>query len=82
MGELHSPLPGTGPYQVAPATGTVLTLTRNPWFQRGRSPPAPGFPDTITWRTVPSAAEAVQAVEQGRADLVDVTARATKSSAR
>ena len=76
VGKLDSPLPGTGPYQVAPSDeGTVLTLARNPWFRQWSLPAQPaGFPDTITWRTVPSAAEAVQAVEQGRADLTDVTA--------
>ena len=76
MGKLDSPLPGTGPYQVAPRDeGTALTLARNPWFRQWSLPAQPaGFPDTITWRTVPSAAEAVQAVEQGRADLADVTA--------
>jgi len=75
VGPLTSPLPGTGPYQiVSPAPGSVLTLTRNPWFQQWSIPAQPaGFPDTITWTTLPTAAESVQAVEQGRADLVDVT---------
>jgi len=76
VGKLDSPLPGTGPYQIAsPAPGTVLTLTRNPSFNQWSLPAQPaGFPDTITWRTVPSAADGVQAVQQGSADLVDVTA--------
>ena len=76
VGKLDSPPPGTGPYLIAPSDeGTVLTLTRNPWFRQWSLPAQPrGFPDTITWRTVPSAAEAVQAVEHGRADLTDVTA--------
>jgi YVTN family beta-propeller protein len=75
VGPLTSPLPGTGAYRIAaPAPGQVLNLTRNPWFQQWSPPAQPaGFPDTITWRGVPSAAEAVQELEQGRADLVDVT---------
>ena len=43
VGELDSPLPGTGPYQVAPRDeGTVLTLARNPWFQPVVAPRAAG----------------------------------------
>ena len=43
VGKLDSPLPGTGPYQVAPSDeGTVLTLARNPWFQPVVAPRAAG----------------------------------------
>ena len=75
VGPLTSPPPGTGAYRIVPpAPGTVLNLERNPWFQQWSIAAQPaGFPDTITWRTVLTAAEAVQAVEQGRADLADVT---------
>ena len=75
VGPLTSPPPGTGAYRIVPsAPGFVLTLNRNPWFQQWSVPAQPaGFPDMITWRTVPTAAEAGQALEQGHADLVDVT---------
>ena len=75
VGELDAALPGTGPYVVARSDeDTVLTLARNPWFRQWSIPAQPaGFPDTITWRTVSSAEKAVEAVEQGRADLIDVT---------
>jgi ABC-type transport system substrate-binding protein len=75
VGPLTTPPPGTGAYRiVSPAPGTVLNLKRNPSFEQWSLAAQPaGFPDTITWRSVPTVAEAVQAVEQGRADLVDVT---------
>ncbi len=75
VGPLTSPPLGTGaiPDRLA-GSWHGPDPDRNPWFQQWSIPAQPaGFPDTITWRTLPTAAEAVEAVEQGRADLADVT---------
>jgi len=74
VGKLTSPLPGTGPYRIASYHHhQELTLTRNPFFQHWSAAAQPaGFVDSITWAKVASAQEAVEAVQQGRADLAEM----------
>ena len=75
LGELTSPLPGTGPYQIASyKRNKEYSLTRNPFFQQWSAPAQPaGFLDGITWAKAADVAAAVDAVQQGRADLAEFT---------
>ena len=62
-------VPGTGPYRIADADRTMVRFVRNPLFREWSYAAQPtGNPDTIVWRTVPTAQAAVTAVSQGRAD--------------
>ena len=65
------PVPATGPYRIAtydPKRGA--RLVRNPYFREWSSAAQPsGLPDSIVWRFGSSPANAVEAVEAGRADI-------------
>jgi YVTN family beta-propeller protein len=62
-------VPGTGPYRIVQASRTEIRFGRNPLFREWSHAAQPaGNPDTIVWRTMPSAQAAVEAVSQGRAD--------------
>ena len=78
---LLTPIPGTGPYQVAAPFDTsvshtgyrTLTLVRNPRFRQWSAAAQPnGLPDTITWRPMSNAA-AEQAVATGAVDLMELS---------
>jgi YVTN family beta-propeller protein len=64
------PLPATGPYMIAAyRPGHLATLVRNPRFREWSHAAQPdGYPDRIEVRLDMSADDAVNAVEQGRAD--------------
>ncbi len=63
-------VPGTGPYRITFASRTEIRFVRNPFFREWSHAAQPaGNPDTIVWRTMPTAQAAVTAVSQGRADL-------------
>jgi YVTN family beta-propeller protein len=70
------PLPATGPYMIsAYRPGHLVTLVRNPHFREWSHAAQPdGYPDRIEVRLDMSADEAVNAVEQGRADVTGVPA--------
>ncbi len=74
LGTLTTPLPGTGPYQVATyRRKKAFALNRNPYFGQWSAPAQPaGFVDAITWLKVPDAREAADSVEEGRADLAEL----------
>jgi peptide/nickel transport system substrate-binding protein len=62
-------VPGTGPYRIASASRTEIRFVRNPFFREWSHAAQPaGNPDTIVWRTLPTARAAVTAVSQGQAD--------------
>jgi YVTN family beta-propeller protein len=62
-------VPGTGPYRIAHVSRSEIRFVRNPLFREWSYAAQPtGNPDTIVWRTVPTAQAAVTAVSQGRAD--------------
>jgi YVTN family beta-propeller protein len=62
-------VPGTGPYKIAGISSSEVRFVRNPFFREWSHAAQPaGNPDSIVWRTVPTAQAAVQAIEQGRAD--------------
>jgi YVTN family beta-propeller protein len=62
-------VPGTGPYEIASVSGTEVRFVRNPFFREWSHAAQPaGNPDSIVWRTVPTAQAAVTAIERGRAD--------------
>ncbi len=62
-------VPGTGPYRIAHASRTEIRFVRNPLFREWSHAAQPaGNPDTIVWRTMPTAQAAVTAVSQGQAD--------------
>jgi ABC-type transport system substrate-binding protein/DNA-binding SARP family transcriptional activator/sugar lactone lactonase YvrE len=71
---LHAklPLPATGPYEIAgykPKPG-VVRLVRNPRFHVwSYAAQPPGYPDRIVERYGLTAASAVRAVEEGKADI-------------
>jgi ABC-type transport system substrate-binding protein len=78
---LTSPLPGTGPYQIAAVRHpwnptdhkreTVFdTLIRNPHFSQWSFAAQPaGYPDVIKWREYRNARTAVAAVRAGKLDI-------------
>jgi peptide/nickel transport system substrate-binding protein len=60
---------GTGPYKIVAVGGTQVRFVRNPFFHEWSHAAQPdGNPDAIVWRTVPTAQDAVTAIEHGRAD--------------
>ena len=62
-------VPGTGPYQIARVGPAEVRFARNRFFREWSHAAQPsGNPDTIVWRTMPTAQAAVTAVSQGRAD--------------
>jgi YVTN family beta-propeller protein len=62
-------MPGTGPYKITTVGGTQVRFARNPFFREWSHAAQPdGNPDAIVWRTVPTAQDAVTAIEHGRAD--------------
>lgn len=62
-------VPGTGPYMIASVSSIEVRFVCNPFFREWSHAAQPaGNPDSIVWRTVPTAQTAVTAVEQGRAD--------------
>ena len=62
-------VPGTGPYKIARVSDTEIRFVRNPFFREWSHAAQPaGNPDSIVWRTVPTAQAAVTAIEHGRAD--------------
>src|SRR6185312_11323333 len=68
------PFPGTGPYMFSAVTPDSVLLVRNNRFHVWSvAAEPPGYPDRILVRQWPSRADAVKAVEAGKADLVDVT---------
>jgi peptide/nickel transport system substrate-binding protein len=70
---LHArlPLPATGPYRIAGwRRKGVVVLVRNPRFRVWSTEAQPqGYPDKIVERYRYTGAEAIHAVEQGRADI-------------
>ena len=79
LGKITSPIPGTGPYRIASYSRdeetkalTALTLARNQYFQQWSAPAQPdGFVDSIVWVKAARGHKAVQAVQEGRADLAE-----------
>lgn len=68
------PYPGTGPYMFSAVTSDSMLLVRNPRFRSWSvAAQPPGYPDHIQVRAWSTAAAAVKAVEEGKADLVGVT---------
>jgi YVTN family beta-propeller protein len=62
-------LPGTGPYTIVHASAREVRFERNRFFHEWSHAAQPdGNPDTVVWRVLPSLAEAVDAIAQGRAD--------------
>jgi YVTN family beta-propeller protein len=62
-------VPGTGPYKLVHASRTEIRFVRNPLFREWSHAAQPaGNPDTVVWRTMPTAQAAVTAVSQGQAD--------------
>ncbi len=75
LGRITAPLPGTGPYRIASyRRDKTFTLARNRFFHQWSAPAQPaGFLDQIRWVKVADAHEAADAVQQGRADLAELT---------
>jgi YVTN family beta-propeller protein len=64
-----APIPGTGPYEIASASTHEIRYVRNPFFHEWSHAAQPdGNPDQIITRFGLSAAEAIHAIEHGRAD--------------
>jgi len=64
-----TPIPGTGPYQVASADRHHIRYVRNPRFREWSHAAQPaGEPDEIVWRFGLTASRQVKAIQQGRAD--------------
>jgi YVTN family beta-propeller protein len=62
-------VPGTGPYEIASVSDTEVRFVRNPFFREWSHAAQPeGNPDSIVWRSVPTAQAGVTAIERGRAD--------------
>jgi YVTN family beta-propeller protein len=62
-------VPGTGPYEIASIADREIRFVRNPYFREWSHAAQPaGNPDAIVWRSAPTIAAAVAAVESGRAD--------------
>jgi ABC-type transport system substrate-binding protein len=67
---LH-PIPATGPYEIANATRTQVTLVRNPYFHEwSRAARPDGYPDKIIVQTGVNDSAATTAVERGSADVM------------
>jgi DNA-binding SARP family transcriptional activator/ABC-type transport system substrate-binding protein len=64
-----TPIPGTGPYEVASANAHEIRYVRNPHFQEWSHAAQPdGYPDVIVMRFGLSVAQEVREVESGKAD--------------
>jgi peptide/nickel transport system substrate-binding protein len=64
-----TPIPGTGPYEIASASNHEIRYVRNPYFREWSHAAQPdGIPDEIVTRFGLSPAHEVKAIEQGRAD--------------
>ena len=64
-----TPIPGTGPYEVATADEHHIRYVRNPRFREWSHAAQPaGEPDEIVWRFGLSPAQQVREIEQGHAD--------------
>ena len=62
-------VPGTGPYKIVAVSRTEIRFVRNPFFHEWSHAAQPaGNPNSIVWRTVPSAQAALTAIQQRRAD--------------
>jgi YVTN family beta-propeller protein len=62
-------VPGTGPYQITSFSRAQVRFIRNPFFREWSHAAQPaGYPDSIVWRTMPTAQAAVSAVTHGQAD--------------
>jgi ABC-type transport system substrate-binding protein/DNA-binding SARP family transcriptional activator/streptogramin lyase len=70
--EAKSPLPGTGPYEIASySKDGVLALTRNPHFRQWSFAAQPGaYADRIQFSTQSTTEQRLRAVEDGRGDVV------------
>jgi ABC-type transport system substrate-binding protein/DNA-binding SARP family transcriptional activator len=68
-------LPGTGPYMISRyRPDSSLTLVRNPRFRQwSYAAQPPGYPDVIRFEQMTGPRQQEQAVEAGRADVVDTT---------
>jgi YVTN family beta-propeller protein len=68
-------LPGTGPYMISQyRPDSSLTLVRNPRFhQWSYAAQPPGYPNVIRFEQMAGPRQQEQAVEAGRADVVDIT---------
>ena len=74
VGRLTSPLPGTGPYRIASDSKGAFTLDRNRNFRQWSASAQPdGFPDAISWVRTANAHQASDAVQDGRAELGELT---------
>ncbi len=83
FGRTTAPLPGTGPYRIASyRRDKEFALVRNPFFRQWSAPAQPaGFLDKIAWVKVADAHEAANAVQQGRADLAELTSEGEEDPA-
>jgi peptide/nickel transport system substrate-binding protein len=64
-----TPIPGTGPYEVASADAHEIRYVRNPHFREWSHAAQPdGYPDVIVMRYGLSVAQEVREVESGKAD--------------
>jgi peptide/nickel transport system substrate-binding protein len=64
-----TPIPGTGPYEIASASKHEIRYVRNPYFREWSHAAQPdGNPDEIVMRFGLSPAQEVRAIEHGRAD--------------
>jgi YVTN family beta-propeller protein len=72
------PLPASGPYEVVSLGPKTMRLVRNPLFRPTTTRPD-GYPDAITKVEAP-AAQALRAVEQGRADYAAGTTLGSASA--
>jgi peptide/nickel transport system substrate-binding protein len=64
-----TPVPGTGPYEIASANDYEIHYVRNPYFhERSHAAQPEGIPDEIVMRFGLTPAQEVKAIEQGRAD--------------
>jgi YVTN family beta-propeller protein len=70
--EAKVPLPGTGPYEISSySKAGVFALTRNPRFKQWSAAAQPaGYPDRIEFAKYGSTEQRLQAVADGKADLV------------
>ena len=75
LGELKEPLPGTGPYRISTyVPHRAFTLERNEYFHEWSAGAQPdGFVDRVVWLKVADVHAAAQAVDDGRADLAELT---------
>ena len=82
--EVHTALPGTGPYRIAAFTeAKVYRLERNRYFHQWSYAAQPaGYPDVITWKKVSDTRAAAAAVIDGQADLAALTTLTDRRSSQ